>query len=59
MPSVVQPALFTPTQLGNVTLQHRVAMAPLTRKRADDEHAHNDLGVEYYSTPGTLLTFAR
>ncbi|KAF8520636.1 putative NADPH2 dehydrogenase chain OYE2 [Hysterangium stoloniferum] len=34
-------------------------MAPLTRYRADDNHVHDDLAVEYYaqrgSTPGTLL----
>ena len=53
------PALFTPAPLGAITLGHRVALAPLTRFRADDKHVHTDLGVEYYSqrasTPGTLL----
>ncbi|TCD65522.1 hypothetical protein EIP91_002530 [Steccherinum ochraceum] len=53
------PLLFQPIKVGNVQLKHRVAMAPLTRCRADDEHVHTDLGVEYYaqraSTPGTLL----
>lgn len=34
-------------------------MAPLTRYRADKEHVHGPLAVDYYSqrasTPGTLL----
>jgi NADPH2 dehydrogenase len=30
--------LFKPLKLGNVQLQNRVVMAPLTRFRADDEH---------------------
>lgn len=40
-------------------LQHRVAMAPLTRYRADDAHVPTDMMLEYYSqrasTPGTFL----
>ncbi|KAK7949381.1 Chanoclavine-I aldehyde reductase [Apiospora aurea] len=44
--------LFQPLKVGNNTLQHRLAMAPLTRFRADGDH-------EYYeqraSVPGTLL----
>ncbi|KAB5592695.1 NADH flavin oxidoreductase/NADH oxidase [Ceratobasidium theobromae] len=51
--------LFSPLQLGEITLGHRVIMAPLTRFRADDNHVHTDLAVEYYaqraSVPGTLL----
>lgn len=53
------PKLFQPTKVGRVNLKHRVVMAPLTRYRADEQHVHTDLGVEYYSqrgsTPGTLL----
>jgi 2,4-dienoyl-CoA reductase-like NADH-dependent reductase (Old Yellow Enzyme family) len=30
--------LFKPLKLGNVQLQNRIVMAPLTRYRADDEH---------------------
>ena len=52
-------ALFTPFKIGNLTLQHRIVLAPLTRFRANDDHVHTDLAVEYYkqraSTPGTLL----
>ena len=51
--------LFQPLQVGDITLQHRVVMAPLTRFRADKEHVHTDLAVQYYGqraeVPGTLL----
>lgn len=51
--------LFTPLEVGNVTLQHRIVMSPLTRYRADADHVPSDIMVEYYSqrasTPGTLL----
>ena len=53
------PALFKPIKVGTVSLQHRVAMAPLTRYRANSEHVPGDLMVEYFSqrasAPGTLL----
>ncbi|EMD40610.1 hypothetical protein CERSUDRAFT_130642 [Gelatoporia subvermispora B] len=53
------PQLFQPIEVGNLQLQHRVVLAPLTRFRADKTHTHTDLAVEYYrqraSTPGTLL----
>lgn len=52
--------LFQPIVLGDIgTLNHRVAMAPLTRFRANDEHEHTELAVEYYTqrctVPGTLI----
>lgn len=51
--------LFTPLQVGDITLAHRVVMAPLTRFRANDTHAHTELAVQYYAqraeVPGTLL----
>ncbi|VDB88410.1 unnamed protein product [Peniophora sp. CBMAI 1063] len=51
--------LFAPFKLGHLALQHRIALAPLTRCRANDMHEHTDLAVEYYgqraSTPGTLM----
>ena len=51
--------LFSPLQLGNVQLNHRIVMAPLTRHRADDQHVQIDIAKDYYaqraSTPGTLL----
>ncbi|KAI5917476.1 NADPH dehydrogenase [Camillea tinctor] len=51
--------LFKPLQVGNVTLQHRIALAPLTRFRADDKHVPLPFVKDYYaqrgSVPGTLL----
>ncbi|KAI1617327.1 hypothetical protein EDD36DRAFT_431104 [Exophiala viscosa] len=51
--------LFSPLKLGNLNLAHRVALAPLTRFRANDQHVPLDMVAEYYaqraSTPGTLL----
>ncbi|KAI0039382.1 hypothetical protein FA95DRAFT_1550708 [Auriscalpium vulgare] len=52
-------ALFQPITVGDVTLQHRIVMAPLTRFRASDEHVMGELNHEYYeqraSAPGTLI----
>jgi N-ethylmaleimide reductase len=43
------PALFTPLQVGDITLKNRVVMAPLTRNRATrGNDAPNALNVEYY-----------
>ncbi|KAF2405008.1 NADPH dehydrogenase [Trichodelitschia bisporula] len=52
--------LLQPLRLGPTTLQHRIAMAPLTRFRATDAHVpNNPLMATYYaqraSVPGTLL----
>ena len=51
--------LFQPIQFGNLALQHRVVMAPLTRFRANNNHTHTDLAVDHYaaraSIPGTLI----
>ncbi|GAA0794582.1 alkene reductase [Marinobacterium sediminicola] len=41
--------LFTPVQLGAVTLSNRVLMAPLTRCRADADHVPTDLMAEHYA----------
>lgn len=45
--------------VGNMLLAHRIAMAPLTRFRANKDHVHGDLALEYYtqraSVPGTLV----
>ena len=51
--------LFTPLQVGALTLPNRILLAPLTRTRADAGHLPNDLMVEYYSqraTGGLLIT---
>lgn len=49
--------LFSPLQLGAVTLQHRVVLAPLTRMRAPG-NVPGPMNAEYYAqrtTPGGLL----
>ncbi|KDE06741.1 hypothetical protein MVLG_02937 [Microbotryum lychnidis-dioicae p1A1 Lamole] len=51
-------ALFKALKVGNVELQHRIAMAPLTRFRAQDDHVHSALAIEYYTqraSPGGLI----
>jgi NADPH2 dehydrogenase len=51
--------LFQPIKVGNLQLQHRVVLAPLTRFRADKDFVQQPLAVEYYSQrasqPGSLL----
>ena len=41
--------LFTPLQLGALTLPNRILMAPLTRCRADADHVPGELMATYYS----------
>ncbi|KAB5585089.1 hypothetical protein GE09DRAFT_14541 [Coniochaeta sp. 2T2.1] len=54
-----QSRLFQPLKIGNVSITHRIAMAPLTRYRASDAHVPTDMMVEYYSqraaNRGTLI----
>jgi NADPH2 dehydrogenase len=51
--------LFKPLQVGNITLENRLAMAPLTRRRANSAHVPLPFVKEYYAqravVPGTLL----
>ncbi|KAL7949759.1 hypothetical protein V8C42DRAFT_311863 [Trichoderma barbatum] len=50
--------LFTPLKVGRVELAHRIAMAPMTRFRADDNHVPLPTVKEYYAqrtaVPGSL-----
>ena len=60
MASTLQtPALFRPINIGRLTLQHRVVLAPLTRFRAYATHVPGPQSPSYYSqrasAPGTLL----
>jgi NADPH2 dehydrogenase len=59
MSSISLSKLFQPTRVGELTLAHRVVLCPLTRMRANKEHVHGSLGIEYYtqrsSVPGSLL----
>lgn len=51
--------LFTPLQVGDTKLDHRVVMAPLTRFRATFDNVPTDLMTQYYAqravVPGTLI----
>ena len=53
------PALFSPLQIGPYQLKHRLALAPLTRMRAEKPSlSPRPLNAEYYAqraTPGGLL----
>ena len=60
MSSTTIPKIFQPIKVGDVTLAHRVVLAPLTRFRHTKfGHAALPNVKEYYaqrgSTPGTLL----
>jgi 2,4-dienoyl-CoA reductase-like NADH-dependent reductase (Old Yellow Enzyme family) len=53
--------LFTPLQIGSLTLPNRVIMAPLTRTRASAGRVPNTLMAEYYaqrSSAGLILSEA-
>jgi N-ethylmaleimide reductase len=50
--------LFTPTQLGSLSLKNRIVMAPLTRSRAIG-NLPNELMVQYYrlrADAGLIIT---
>ncbi|KAF5371700.1 hypothetical protein D9758_003411 [Tetrapyrgos nigripes] len=53
------PKLFQPINVGNITLKHRVVLAPLTRSRTEKDVPVAELVKEHYSqrasSPGTLL----
>ncbi|PAV18130.1 NADH:flavin oxidoreductase NADH oxidase [Pyrrhoderma noxium] len=46
--------LFTPLKVGNVLLQHRIVMAPMTRYRADDDHIPTDMITLYYAQRASI-----
>lgn len=51
--------LFSPLSIGNMTLAHRIAMAPMTRLRATQDGVVTELTAKYYSqrstVPGTFI----
>ncbi|ETN42479.1 uncharacterized protein HMPREF1541_01635 [Cyphellophora europaea CBS 101466] len=57
--SLENQRLLSPIAVGHSHLAHRIALAPLTRFRATDQHVHTSIATDYYSqrgsTPGTLL----
>lgn len=40
--------LFSPTRIGAIDVANRIAMAPLTRSRADMQGVHSELAIDYY-----------
>jgi N-ethylmaleimide reductase len=47
-------SLWNPVKLGNITLPHRFAMAPMTRSRAKPDGTPGDLAAEYYAQRASL-----
>ncbi len=47
-------SLWDPIKLGNITLPHRFAMAPMTRSRAKPDGTPGDLAAEYYAQRASL-----
>lgn len=51
--------LFKPLKLGNIEVKHRIALAPMSRRRATSDHLPTSSMKEFYSqrasVPGTLL----
>jgi N-ethylmaleimide reductase len=47
-------SLWDPIKLGNITLPHRFAMAPMTRSRAKPDGTPGDLATEYYAQRASL-----
>ncbi|GLK79103.1 alkene reductase [Methylopila turkensis] len=61
MTSAPERSLFSPTRIGAIEVANRVAMAPLTRSRADMNGVHSALAVEYYrqrAGAGLIITEA-
>ena len=55
------PTLFDPITLGDLALNNRIVMAPLTRCRADEGRVPSELMVEYYrqrASAGLILSEA-
>jgi N-ethylmaleimide reductase len=51
--------IFLPTELGDLELQNRFVMSPMTRCRANAEHAPTELVAEYYeqrASAGLIVT---
>lgn len=61
MSSNTTATLFDTGLIGAIDVANRVAMAPLTRSRADRNGVHSDLAVEYYrqrSSAGLIISEA-
>lgn len=61
MSTFPEAGLFAPTMIGAIPVANRIAMAPLTRSRADMEGVHTPLAVDYYrqrASAGLIITEA-
>src|SRR5579859_4665360 len=61
MSSKSEAELFSPTKIGAIEVANRIAMAPLTRARADMEGVHSPMAIEYYrqrASAGLIITEA-
>ena len=55
------PTLFDPLRVGNMELDNRIIMAPMTRSRADDEGVQPEYAATYYgqrASAGLIITEA-
>jgi 2,4-dienoyl-CoA reductase-like NADH-dependent reductase (Old Yellow Enzyme family) len=46
--------LWDPISFGNISLNHRLAMAPMTRSRANEDGTPGPLTAEYYAQRASL-----
>lgn len=57
----MMPTLFDPLLVGNIELDNRIVMAPMTRSRANDEGIQPPFAAQYYSqraSAGLIITEA-
>ncbi|HEX7339246.1 MAG TPA: alkene reductase [Rhodanobacteraceae bacterium] len=52
--TTLHPSIWNPVTVGNMHLPHRLAMAPMTRSRADADGSPNALMAEYYAQRASL-----
>ena len=55
------PTLFDPLRIGNIELDNRIIMAPMTRSRADDDGVQPEYTGTYYAqraSAGLIITEA-
>src|SRR4029077_3276420 len=50
----MSPKLWQPIQVGDIKLDHRLAMAPMTRMRATAQGVPTDLNAEYYAQRASM-----
>lgn len=61
MSTLTDSPLFTPAMIGAIPVANRIAMAPLTRSRADMDGVHTPLAADYYrqrASAGLIITEA-